>query len=319
MTGGSIIVDRVQCPPTSTGPCRLKWAALGASVGDAPKVAPFVFAGSKMLGYVSTLLMFVICVSVAAESRGQWIVAHRGASHDAPENTLAAFELAWRQQADAVEGDFYLTADDQIVCIHDRTTKRTTGVDKPVNECTMDELRELEAGSWKDEKWRGERLPTFAEVLAAVPADKHFVIELKVGPEIVPALSKELEGLGSAERGRLVIISFHADTVSACKRRFPAIRAHWLTGFKQDKKTGQWSPDAASIARSVAACGADGVGMNGKREVIDASFIEQLREGGCDEFHVWTIDSPADAAFFKGLGAVAITTNRPAYIRESLE
>jgi glycerophosphoryl diester phosphodiesterase len=57
----------------------------------------------------------------------QMIVAHRGASYDAPENTLAAFKLAWQQQSDGIEGDFYLTADRQIVCIHDADTKRTAG------------------------------------------------------------------------------------------------------------------------------------------------------------------------------------------------
>ncbi len=58
---------------------------------------------------------------------GAEITAHRGASHDAPENTLAAFRLAWERGADAIEGDFYLTADEQVVCIHDSTTERTAG------------------------------------------------------------------------------------------------------------------------------------------------------------------------------------------------
>lgn len=76
----------------------------------------------------------------------QSIVAHRGASFDAPENTLAAFNLAWEQGADAIEGDFYLTADQQIACIHDKTTKRTAGVELKVADSTLDQLRELEYG-----------------------------------------------------------------------------------------------------------------------------------------------------------------------------
>jgi glycerophosphoryl diester phosphodiesterase len=246
------------------------------------------------------------------------IVAHRGASYDAPENTLAAFRLAWQQNADGIEGDFYLTADNQIVCIHDRTTKRTTGVDQAVDQCTLDELQQLEAGSWKGERWRGETLPSFAEVLAVVPNDKTFVIELKVGPEIVGPLAEQLSSLSKAERDRFLIISFQSDTIAECKRRFPDVRAHWLTGFKRDEATDEWTPAAASVAATVAACQADGVGMNGKREVIDAAFLSELRRGGVDEFHVWTIDDPADARYFQQLGAIGITTNRPGWIRERL-
>ncbi len=70
-------------------------------------------------------------------------------------------------------------------------------------------------------------------------------------------------------------------------------------GFKQDKKTGQWSPDAAGICKTVAECHADGVGMKGEREVIDRAFIDTLQKHGCREFHVWTIDEVKDAAYFK--------------------
>ena len=83
-------------------------------------------------------------------NRGGVIVAHRGASFDAPENTLAAFRLAWQQGADAIEGDFYLSKDNQIVCIHDADTKRTAVVSRQVAESTLAELRELDVGrsSW---------------------------------------------------------------------------------------------------------------------------------------------------------------------------
>ena len=100
-----------------------------------------------------------------AESASQMpaIVAHRGASYDAPENTLSSVRLGWEQGADCVEIDVYLTKDDQIVAMHDKTTKRTAGKDWTVSERTLAELRTLEVGSWKDEKFRGEPVPTLAE------------------------------------------------------------------------------------------------------------------------------------------------------------
>jgi len=246
-----------------------------------------------------------------------WITAHRGASHDAPENTLAAFRLAWAQAADAIEGDFRLTADGRIVCVHDADTKRVAGVNHVVAATPLGELRALDAGRWKAERFAGERLPTFAEVLATVPPGKRFFIELKTGPEIVPPLVEDLRGW-RGDPALLTIIAFDADTIFACKRALPAVRAHWLTSFSQNKKTLAWQPDAARIAAAVQACGADGVGLQCRREVVDRSFVERLSAGGVGEFHVWTVDSPDDARFFRDLGAVGITTNRPAFLREAL-
>ena len=260
--------------------------------------------------WIPWILLFVLW---ASPGTGQEIVAHRGASFDAPENTLAAFRLAWEQGSDGVEGDFYLTRDHQIVCIHDRSTSRTTGVGKTVEDSTLAELRELEYGSWKDRKWEGEKIPTFGEVYRSVPEGGLFVIELKSKAKIVPFLASQLKVL---DRGkiRLLIISFDAATVAACRQQIPNVRAHWLTSFNKAKNAQNFKPSAADIARIVKENGAAGVGMKGNRDVIDEQFIKELNDRGCKEFHVWTIDKPEDAAYFKKLGAYGITTNRPALI-----
>ena len=131
-------------------------------------------------------------------------------------------------------------------------------------------------------------------MLAAVPPGKRFFIELKTGPEIVPPLVEDLRGW-RGDPALLTIIAFDADTIIACKRALPAVRAHWLTSFSQNKKTAAWQPDAERIAAAVQACGADGVGLQCRREVVDRSFVERLTAGGVGEFHVWTVDSPDDA------------------------
>jgi glycerophosphoryl diester phosphodiesterase len=259
-----------------------------------------------------------LSLSLAVPAAGQLITAHRGASHDAPENTLSAFRLAWEQAADAIEGDFRLSADGRIVCVHDADTKRVAGVNHVVAKTPLAELRTLDAGRWKDPRFAGENLPTLAEVLAAVPPGKRFFIELKTGPEIVPPLVEDLAAW-RGDPGLLTIIAFDAETIAACKRALPAIRAHWLTSFKQDKATGAWRPAAEQIAVTVKASKADGVGLQGRRQVIDRDFVEQLAAGGVGEFHVWTIDDPDDARAFRNLGAMGITTNRPAFIRGALE
>lgn len=251
----------------------------------------------------------------------QSIVAHRGASYDAPENTLAAFRLAWQQASDGIEGDFYLTRDNEIVCIHDATTERTTEADLNVQSSDLGALRTLDAGKWKAARFAGEPIPTFEEVFETVPENGLFVIELKSKSEIVPVLVEQIRRIQSRrDRScRLLVISFDAATVKAFKELMPDVTAHWLTGFDRDRNDGTWTPEAASVAATVRQCRADGVGMKAVRDVVDRAFVETLRRGGCAAFHVWTIDEPADARYFQSLGAEAITTNRPALIRRAVE
>lgn len=243
----------------------------------------------------------------------QLVVAHRGASHDAPENTLAAFNLAWQQGADGVEGDFYLTADDQIVCIHDGDTKRTAGTKLVVEKSTLAELRKLEYGRWKGGNFAGEPIPTLEEVIATVPNGKTLVIELKSKLRIVPRLVEILKDHQSKPIDWFVI-TFDAVTAAEFKKQMPAVKTHWLTSFKRRPPTLSYRPSAKEIADIVRKSGLDGVGMNGMSNVIDKDFAETLQAAGCPEFHVWTVDNSATATTFQSLGAMGITTNIPAVI-----
>src|SRR5688572_31257071 len=97
----------------------------------------------------SLMTALTATTAIAAEPLKVEIVAHRGASFDAPENTVAAIKLAWEQKADASEFDIYLTKDGKIAVIHDKDTMRTAGVQKLVAESTLEELRKLDVGKWK--------------------------------------------------------------------------------------------------------------------------------------------------------------------------
>jgi len=107
-----------------------------------------------MLHVLAVLMGVTLAVTLAAAEPVE-IVAHRGASWDAPENTVAAWRLAWEQGADAAELDTYLTKDGKMVVLHDGSTQRTTGVDLRVAETTLAELRALDAGKWKGEQFAG--------------------------------------------------------------------------------------------------------------------------------------------------------------------
>ncbi len=243
------------------------------------------------------------------------VIAHRGASHDAPENTIAAFNLAWEQGADGVEGDFHLTGDGKIVCIHDATTERTAGESKTVADATLAELRRLDVGSWKGAQWSGARIPAIDEVLATVPEGKRVFIEIKCGPEILPALKKALAKSG-LQPAQTVIISFDTMVIAETRRMIPELKALWLTEFKTDKNTGIVRRSAKEILATLEEIGADGVGCKAL-SIVDQQFVQTLRTAH-KEVHMWGVDNVTTAKRLLPLGVDSFTTNRAGWLKRQL-
>ncbi len=243
------------------------------------------------------------------------VIAHRGAAQDAPENTIAAFKLAWQQGADGVEGDFHLTKDMEIVCIHDATTTRTAGQAMRVAEATLAELRQLDVGSWKGASWDGARIPTMAEVLATVPEGKKVFIEIKCGPEIVPVLKQAL-AKSTLQPGQTVIISFDTKVVAETKRQAPQLKALLLIDFKTDEHTGAVRPSTKEILAMLEQIGADGVDCNA-HTIVDQQFMQALRAAH-KEVHIWTVDAVTTAKRFLQLGVDSLTSNRAGWLKEQL-
>lgn len=265
------------------------------------------------------VLTILLCLNLfsAEVSHAQFIVAHRGASHDAPENTLAAFRLAWEQHADAIEGDFYLSKDGQIVCIHDKTTKRTAPGQPvlTVAKSTLRELRTLDVGGWKDKRYESERIPTLMEVLDTVPVGKRIFIEIKCGPEIVPVLKQRLKA-SSLKPEQIVIICFNEKVVSQSRQTMPQYKANWLTSYRQATPKSAWKPTLDDVLRTMKRSGATGLGTNGNLKVIDQAFVRAVQAAG-REFHVWTVNDVKSASTFKSLGVQSITTDRPEFLRNA--
>lgn len=275
--------------------------------------------GTLMMRTFGCFLFVAACwASGVGTGEAQMIVAHRGASFDAPENTLAAFQEAWKQKADAIEGDFYLTKDGHIVCMHDKTTERTTAGSAKLTptESTLDQLRDLDVGSWKHEKYAGERIPLLEEVLATVPQTGKILVEIKCGPEIIEPLRVVLEKT-SLRPEQIVIICFNEEVVKQARAKMPQFKANWLTSYKQEKDTGKWSPDLGTVLEALGKTGATGLGTQGRDEVVTAEFVHEIRKAGI-ECHVWTINDPAQAKRYAELGFDSITTDKPAEIRKAV-
>ncbi len=231
------------------------------------------------------------------------IVAHRGASFDAPENTLSAFRLAWELGVKVVEGDFRLTVDGRVVCFHDEKTNRIGGGDLVVASSSLEDLRGLDVGGWKGDEWAGERMPVLEEVLEEMPEGNVLLLEVKCGIEILPVLAEfSLEG-------RVIIMSFSADVVAGVKVLMPGIEVFWLTRYRKRMMGRGYRPDEGRILEVLEETGADGVGLKA-HESIDGEFVGALRGAG-KKVDVWTVDDPAEAKRYLDLGVDYLTTNRP--------
>ena len=254
-------------------------------------------------------------VALAPAARATEIIAHRGASYDAPENTLSAVRLGWQQRADAVEIDVFLSKDGQVVLHHDDNTRRTTGVDRKVADQTLADLRQLDAGRWKDARFAGEKIPVLDEVIETIPPGKRLVIEVKCGPEIIPALRQSLARSGRPDRDFL-IIAFSHSTLHAIKKTLPRIEVYWLSGFRKDEAAGGFLPTARELISRAKAAGFEGINLSYKGPV-DAAFVRQVKDAGL-KCYAWTVDSPEEARRLIAAGVDGITTNRPAWLREQV-
>jgi glycerophosphoryl diester phosphodiesterase len=160
------------------------------------------------------------------------LVAHRGASADAPENTIAAFTSAWRQGADVIEGDFQLTSDGQIVCIHDADTMRVGGTRLVVKESTLAELRRLDMGWHFHDQSFDEKIPTIEQVFATIPNNKKILIEVKCGVEILSVLMQQIQR-SNLDLGQIGVIAFDQEVIKQCKLIEPKLIALWLNDFNK--------------------------------------------------------------------------------------
>lgn len=252
-------------------------------------------------------------LAVAAPLSAVDIVAHRGFSARAPENTVAAFKLAWQSGADACELDLHLTADGGIAVLHDKDTKRTTGKSLVAAATPLAELRRLDAGSWKAPEYAGEPIPNLAEALATLPANRgRFLLEIKCGAEVVPELARQLEAWKPRAQ-QICIIAFDRAAAREAKKALPWVKVYRLSSEQtRDKQP----VDLDALIADTVADGLDGLDLSLKWAWNEA-FVRRVRAAGL-EVHVWTVNNPEDVRRLAALGVDSITTDDPVMAREAL-
>jgi len=250
--------------------------------------------------------MLVLSATAAMAAR---FIAHRGESAILPENTMAAFRGAIERGAHGFELDAYLTADNEIICLHDRTTKRTTGVEWKPADVTLAQLKELDAGSWKGAQFAGERIPTLSEALALARDDFEIYVELKIGLEVMPRLVEVMAAEPKATPERVVFICFNSKVIKALREQFPAYRAYWLTGLRVDEKSGELVPSAEKVIATLKDIGASGV--NVAHTHLTADYVNAVKAAGFP-FHTWTVNNKQRAAELIAMGMETITSDHAA-------
>lgn len=215
---------------------------------------------SRSLAAVAVLSLLAVA-GLAGQRSSPFVVAHRGASYDAPEHTLAAYRLALAQGADYIEQDLVSTRDGVLVCLHDPSLERTTNVEEVFpdrftevtvegrtirrwypEQFTLDELRRLDAGSWFSPKFAGERIPTFQEAIDLIDRRAGIFPELKnpgrlraLGIDLERAVADALEKndlVGATVRGRpaVQLQVFEEESLRRLATLLPAVPRTFLMG-----------------------------------------------------------------------------------------
>jgi len=234
------------------------------------------------------------------------IVAHRGASVDAPENTLAAFKHAWSLGVECVELDVRVTKDGQVVVIHDPSTKRVGDRELVIAESTLAQVQEIDVGSPKGPQFAGERIPTLHDVLATIPPKRSLFVEIKSGVETVPAVADAIKA-GTPTSATILLQGYDPDTLAALAAALPEAGAYWTVDPALDPQ-GHALPYARSVIDEASKRGFAGVAL--RADGVEDAFLAAARSAGL-YVDVWTINDAKELVTWTGRDVRWIETDRP--------
>jgi glycerophosphoryl diester phosphodiesterase len=237
------------------------------------------------------------------------ILAHRGASLEAPENTLAAFKLAINQGADGVELDARLSADGEVVVFHDEFVGRTTNGKGRVNRHSLEELKKLDAGSWFSSDFAGEKIPTLREVFEYFNGRVVINIELTDYLDLFGLLAMKVVQLIQEYQfqNSVIITSFSPFGLLTVRRMLPGSDVGLIT-FSGSKGIAHRSLAGLMFSPKLIVQHMDGVGQD---------FINLLHRKNCKIF-AWTVDTENSIKNLAQQGVDGIITDKPALAVQTL-
>lgn len=272
-----------------------------------------VSIGKMDYGFILTLWVCILCFNATAnegipEAMNPKIIAHRGGANEAPENTLSAFRNALDYGVDFLEMDVRLSKDLVPMVFHDKTLFRTTNMRsfRALSRFNLDEIKELEVGSWFSKEYTGEKIPTLQEVLALDRPNTGLMIELKV-----KAISEE-EGLATAvatairssgvSLDSIVLGSFSSTAIEKLKKHLPEANTIGIAETSTEIENHLLlNPKIMALKYSMAT----------------PDLVKEIHSKGISVW-TWTVDDGAQALLLKEMGVDGLITNSPREITEAL-
>jgi glycerophosphoryl diester phosphodiesterase len=267
--------------------------------GEHVRISRPVMAGMAAIVALFFVGFALLVFMVTRSNQPVLIIAHRGASAVAPENTLAAFRLAIEQGADFVELDVQESADGEVLVVHDSDLMKIGGGPAKIWEATAAELRAVDIGSHKGPKYSGERVPTLAEALAVCKGKARIIIELKSyghDQKLQERVAAIVEAAGMAND--CIYMSLDHTMIERMKR----LRPSWRCGVLAAKARG----DLTSLHADFLAV---------EMRMATGRFVRRTHRAGQDVY-VWTANDPAWMLAALSRGADGLITDKPDLARE---
>ena len=236
------------------------------------------------------------------------VIAHRGASGYAPENTIAAFDKAVEMKADFIEVDVQRSKDGKLVLIHDHTVDRTTDGTGLVGDLTFKQLRNLDAGSWMGEQFKGEKIPTLDETLDRYRGKIGILIELK-SPELYPGMEEQVariikeRNLDKPKNNKIIVQSFNFESMKKMDTLLPRVPIGVLTSSTRDT-----TEEALNEFSHYADY------FNPNYSIVSKQLVDQVHALGM-KISSWTVRSQETADFLLSMNVDGIITDFPDYIK----
>lgn len=227
------------------------------------------------------------------------IIAHRGVSAVAPENTQAAFDLAWAHDCAGIELDVQVSRDGVVVVSHDENIRRVSGVEREIAQVDWADLKAVDVGAWKASQYQGETLPLLADVLANMPTGKTIQVEVKPA---VSNLAPVIAVLKAARRDvDIWLMSFDFALLVALRRALPDLK----TLFLLEKAS------ALAVQAVIAKVREGGfTGADVDYRAVDEAFVQSFHEAGL-VLGVWTVDEASVAKQMVAWGVDMVASNCP--------
>jgi glycerophosphoryl diester phosphodiesterase len=232
------------------------------------------------------------------------IVAHRGASALAPENTISSFDMAVTLGADYIEVDVQMTGDGKLVAMHDVTVNRTTNGTGRIKSLTFEELAVLDAGSWFSPKFKGERIPSLEKILDRYEGRTGILIELK-HPSIYPGIEEELANIlrnrfpADSPASPIIVQSFDRQSIQEFHQLLPGVPTGIIVGDSE-----------FTSGEDLFAVDGFATFINPKAALVDADFMQQAKERNLNVL-TWTVSDSKTARSLRNLNVNGIITNYP--------